>query len=748
MTQHGPPTPVPGTPPPGWGERAGRAMASPAGVLILVPLLVLGVGGFMAVSSQLAIRASIQSMAAARFADQTAAAAHHTASTLGQADQLLSHVREYLRAQDVTPPLQDMARVVRALMRDRDGVSHVALGTPAGDFYGVYLDDRGEYLVTERHPTPDGRVTLVDYRIPPAGPLEVIREEADCGYRVTERPFYGAALESGRRVWTDPYVFWDSGVPGVTAAEALTSTDGTLLGVIAVDFNLNALSGFIEDIDTLPDGDVFLFTAHRTLLAHPGVQLDFRRDQRGVGILVRADDVDDPRLHAFFDGMPAVEGGEGAMPFHFDAGGGRMLATVMPVPIGEDLTWYVGAFAPEAAFMAPARAHAASMLRIAVVALPVALALAALLAWTIVRSRREVARARAALRAAQKEVRELGSYRLVRKLGQGGMGEVWLGEHRMLARPAAVKLVHGSVLDGMDETETANLLARFEREARVTATLTSPNTVQLYDYGRSDDGVLFYVMELLDGLDLHELVSAHGPVGVGRAVHILRQVCSSLAEAHDRGLVHRDIKPANVFLCRKGDDLDIAKMLDFGLVQVGIRPPGAGGATRRFVAGTPAFMAPEQAMGRVDLDGRADLYSVGCLGHWLLTGRQLFQRTTVELLVQDHISTPPPAPSTLAPRPVPPALDALILACLAKEPDGRPRDARELRRALQHIPVPDGQRWDEESARAWWDRHHPAGGVERMASDATLPAREAAPPPRGGGRAQRTLRTVPRRARG
>ena len=293
-----------------------------------------------------------------------------------------------------------------------------------------------------------------------------------------------------------------------------------------------------------------------------------------------------------------------------------------------------------------------------------------------------------------RRARELGSYRLEEKLGQGGMGEVWRARHRMLARPAAIKLIRGG--GASDEA-----LRRFEREAQAIARLRSPHTVELFDFGIAADGAFYYVMELLEGLDADSLVRRYGPVPPERAIHVLRQVCHSLSEAHACGLVHRDVKPANVFLCRYGEEYDFVKVLDFGIVGTVQDRGGDGeGPTRpNEVHGTPAFMAPEQAAGTA-WDGRADIYATGCLGYWLLTGQFVFTAETPIGLLMQHARTPPAPPSVRAGQPIPPALDALILACLAKDPADRPATARELARRLGEVEGAGG--WTQDSARAWW----------------------------------------------
>jgi serine/threonine-protein kinase len=290
--------------------------------------------------------------------------------------------------------------------------------------------------------------------------------------------------------------------------------------------------------------------------------------------------------------------------------------------------------------------------------------------------------------------RALGSYELVERLGEGGMGEVWRARHRLLARPAAIKLIRPALV-------SAEAMRRFEREAQAIASLRSPHTVELFDFGAADDGSFYYAMELLDGLDTEALVKRFGPMPAERAIHVLGQLCHSLSEAESRGLVHRDIKPANIFLCRYGEDHDFVKVLDFGIVKPH-RPAGvelaltdAGG-----VQGTPAFMAPEQALGEAALDGRTDIYAAGCVGYWLLTGQLVFSATTAVALLMQHVNSEPARPSTRTGLPIPGDLEQLILSCLAKRPADRPQTAKELRRRLDGLGA--AQAWTEGRAREWW----------------------------------------------
>jgi eukaryotic-like serine/threonine-protein kinase len=299
------------------------------------------------------------------------------------------------------------------------------------------------------------------------------------------------------------------------------------------------------------------------------------------------------------------------------------------------------------------------------------------------------------LTVAVSRAQELGSYHLVRPLGRGGMGEVWQAEHRMLARPAAIKLIRS---DGLG-AHAPEVLKRFEREAKATAALRSPHTVAVYDFGLTEDGAFYYVMELLTGLNLDMLVGQHGPVPPERAVYLLLQVCESLEEAHARELVHRDIKPANIFVCRYGLAYDFVKLLDFGLV----RSTGFAEDTRLtatgVVAGSPEYMAPEIARSERDFDARVDIYSLGCVAYWLVTGKPVFEGASPVDVLIEHVQASPAPPSQRARQPIPPELEAIILSCLQKDPARRPQSARELAEALQAVPVTP---WTPERAAQWW----------------------------------------------
>jgi serine/threonine-protein kinase len=293
------------------------------------------------------------------------------------------------------------------------------------------------------------------------------------------------------------------------------------------------------------------------------------------------------------------------------------------------------------------------------------------------------------------------------------MGEVWRAEHVMLARDAAIKVIRAELMAGLTGSQAQVTRRRFKREAQAIASLQCPHTVYLFDFGVSDEGSFYYVMELLDGISLDVLVNNFGPQPAGRVVHFLKQVCESLEEAHRHGLVHRDIKPSNIFACSVGMEYDFAKVLDFGLVknlsmEETMHLTMDGSAT-----GTPAYMAPEIALGERTIDGRVDLYGLGCVAYFMLTGSPVFEEKTPTATALAHIQKPPVPPSQRSEIPVTPELEEIILRCLAKNPEDRPRSAQHLGRLLDactQIP-----KWTRDEAAEWWLTHLPESSSYRIA---------------------------------
>lgn len=305
----------------------------------------------------------------------------------------------------------------------------------------------------------------------------------------------------------------------------------------------------------------------------------------------------------------------------------------------------------------------------------------------------------ATLRHQARQARKLGQYRLTRELGRGGMGQVYLAEHQLLKRPCAVKVIHPQhVID-------PHALARFEREVRSTAKLSHWHTVEVYDYGHTEDGTFYYVMEYLPGMNLSELVTKFGPLPVSRAIHFLRQTCAALREAHREGMIHRDLKPANIFAAERGGVYDVTKLLDFGLVterrEAGLLADDGTNAETPFV-GSPLYMSPEQARGATAIDARIDIYSLGAVGYFLVTGRPPFEGKSPWRVMTAHIHDEVRPPSQWNPD-VPADLEAVLLKCLSKRTEQRYLDVTALSDALEKCAA--GRIWTFRDAENWWATH-------------------------------------------
>jgi eukaryotic-like serine/threonine-protein kinase len=300
-----------------------------------------------------------------------------------------------------------------------------------------------------------------------------------------------------------------------------------------------------------------------------------------------------------------------------------------------------------------------------------------------------------ALRREAFEARQLGQYRLTRRIGAGGMGEVYLAEHQLLKRPCVVKLIQP------DKAGDPKNLARFQREVRATAKLSHWNTVEIFDYGCTAEGTFYYVMEYLPGMSLGEIVERFGPMPPERVIYLLGQACDALSEAHAAGLIHRDIKPANIFAAQRGGVYDVAKLLDFGLVKPLVDDQPIQLTVEGVIAGSPLFMSPEQALGDAQPDARSDIYSLGAVGYYLLTGRPPFQgdKPMKVLLAHAHDAVVPPSQYRAE---IPADLERVILRCLAKSPTVRFPSAASLREALAGCEAAGG--WDRERAAQWWQR--------------------------------------------
>ncbi|MBA3391018.1 MAG: serine/threonine protein kinase [Deltaproteobacteria bacterium] len=697
--------------------RFGRALASPIGVLITLPLLVVAVGLGILLVGRDATRSASQSMAQRQLQEQALSVQADVAFALDQAAPMLSRVATFA---DPARPLDDVLVRLHDLMVGRAGVSYVSISFPDGTFRGAYLGEDRRVEVQESRVSASAtavrRFTVV------GGGLVPLRDEQTT-YDPRTRGFYKLATAAGVRVWTEPYPFFQSHETGITCAEPVY--DGSQLrAVLTVDFDVGALSKFVAR-PALDDARSVMFTRSGVILAYPdGDKLSLPATEK----LLSYRDLGDPAIDALL-AQPAAT----ALRFvELSAPAGDFLASVAPIGgqragVAVPLDWYVGTIVPVRTILGPTRRLERSSVIASLGALAIAVGLALVLAWNLVRMRKQVAAARTEARTAEARARELGSYKLVARLGAGGMGEVWRAEHRLLARSAAIKLIRAEALH--DPETVGEIRERFRREAQTLASMKSRNTIAIYDYGVTEAGVFYYVMELLDGLDLESLVVRFGAPSAPRVIHILIQACSSLAEAHDAGLLHRDIKPPNLLLSRAADEVDIVKLLDFGIVQtvndtldashtapaisIPSEPALAMTETPRLtqvgaMLGTPGFMAPEQILG-LPLDGRADLYALGCVAWWLLTGREIFKREGAEAKMHHkHLHDPVPSLRDFVRGWCPPELEDVLNACLAKEADQRPRDARELAARLRAIPIPAEHAWTEARARAWWQDFQPA----------------------------------------
>jgi serine/threonine protein kinase len=708
-----------GAPPP---LRFARLLASPIGVLVTIPLLVIAVGVGILLVGRNATSSASTTMARRQLTEQASAVQSQVAFALDQASPILERLRVLASPQR---PVEDALVRLHDLVIGRPGVSYASISFTDGTFRGAYLGEGGRVEVQES--TIGGATTDVTRYTVVGSRLMTLRKETT-SYDPRQRGFYKLAEQTRARAWTEPYPFFHSYETGVTCTEPLYE-DGTLVAVLTVDFDVGALSTYVAR-PALDEARSIVFTRDGIILAYPSAEkLTVPTQEK----LLRYTDLRDPALVALFDQLnrrSSHASKDGALSptdlsfLSLSATDGTYLASVAPIGgkragIAVPLDWYVATVVPSQTLLGPTQALVRSSALASAVALLIAVGLAIVLAWNLVRMRRQVAASRAEARSAEKRARDLGSYRLVARLGAGGMGEVWRAEHRLLARSAAIKLIRPEAL--ADPDGVAEIRERFRREAQTLASMRSRHTTAIFDYGVTDEGVFYYVMELLDGLDFESLVHKDGAQPAARVISLMTQACASLAEAHDAGLLHRDIKPPNLFISRAADEVDVVKLLDFGIVMTLAEaetatnapafppdippdiPVESGKLTQAgAMLGTPGFMAPEQILG-LQLDGRADLYALACVAWWLVTGREVFSRDAADAkILHDHIYQEPPSLRDRVRGWCPRELEDVLHACLAKDIAARPRDARELAKMLRAIPIPAEHAWTDAKAQAWW----------------------------------------------
>ncbi|CAN5812637.1 hypothetical protein BH11MYX2_BH11MYX2_30970 [soil metagenome] len=694
-----------------------KLFASPASVLIILPALVIAVGFTVLMLGRRATRESSEGLARTQLELQADEVRKDVKFAFGQADPVLASLK--LLAEPALPT-QDAALRMRDVVIGRPGIANATIVFPVGVMWGTYTDrESGELRVHETRTLDRLRS---NYRFV-NGEAQKVDEEKST-YDPITRPQYQTAIKEGKRVWMPPRTFESSHRTGVTVVEPVYAADKELTAVLIVDFDVGELSKFVSK-SALAGARTVLFTPDGTILAYPSAAIpETAMTERR---LLRYSDFHEPALDALFAKLKEAPLGDESQRFmRIETTTGAYLASVAVVNKGRNsvvpLDSYLATLVPESALFGAMKKLDRTSILASAAAVAIALGAALMFAWNLVRIKRAVGVARAAAKSAEERAAQLGSYRLVERLGQGGMGEVWRAEHQLLARNAAIKLVRREVLNDPGHAEYVH--ERFRREAQTLASLRSRHTIELFDYGVTDDGSFFFVMELLDGLDLAQLVRQHGPQPAARVIKLLAQACQSLAEAHDAGLLHRDIKPANLFTCRAADEVDILKLLDFGIVHNIAEPldesrpidtpraslPGQSGerlTTEGVVIGTPGYIPPEQAIG-APLDARGDLYALACVAWWLLVGDEVYpRRSNDDAVLQAHVTEPVPILSDKVRGWMPHELEEVIVQCLAKDPRDRPANARTLAEMLYAIEIPPEHAWGRQRAAAWWKRFAP-----------------------------------------
>lgn len=753
--------------------RVSSLLGSPRGIMILVPLLVFALGTALTVVGQIALSATSRTMARDSFVTHTTSVTHDLDNVLGQAEPLLDELsRIALAAKTLSkderkedhpvsesdPTLNAAAAEMRNLLVGRLGITQGYIAFSDGLFLSANSKKAGAVDIQVTY-----RGVVRDFRFEGSRLIQTGVHPSNFDPR--RRNWYAEAERTKERLWSRPYKFYFNHHTGVTRAQPLYEGE-RLFAVAGIDFDVNALTAFMAQGENPESGiQSVLFTRNGIVLAYP-TAAERLSELQEKGEIVSHQALGDPHVSSLVKRVqhlgPLIKRRE---LLSFTSGEERMLGALRRVGAGGP-NWYVATFAAEKSVLKELYDHRQSSLLIAFLSLWFAVVLAWFLARRLLHVRRAAERAQVAAQAAQDQIRDLGSYRLVDLIGEGGMGEVWRANHRLLARDAAIKLIKTGLFGEKRQTEQRE---RFRREAQAIARLRSRNTVALFDYGVTPEGTLFYVMELLDGIDLSTLVRDHGPQPAERVRKILIQACNSLAEAHEAKLVHRDIKPANLFLCREAEEVDVVKVLDFGLVfeqsrslaprsspdhagelpaedgappdfdvanldtypteeVAGVRevsgsaPESMGRITQaEHHLGTPAFMSPEQALG-APMDGRSDLYSLACVGYYLCCGKPPFHADTPVSIMLQHVEEEPPLLTELG-ADASPEFALLLRECLSKSPLDRPQTAQELARRLRALG-PQPQAFDEEQARLWWREHQPEQQT-KLSQNSLPPLRDA-----------------------
>ena len=661
----------------------GRWMSHPWSMLVIIPGLMLLAGGSLIGLSRLSLEEENGQNWRDRLGDDSATIAESASQCLAQAYPLLQAIATSWEYPDYDP--ERYAKTMASLLAARPGVSALSVIDEHGmGLRVIKAPGPGGVRFEHYSPMPVDAQASATFR-PPADELVVMEGKEQRLLDLTEADQLPH--------WSAPYRSLRSGQMTLCCAQAMEiHVPQPERGMAMVEFNARGIARVINGVSPhSSDSKPFIFTASGEMLVAPAAPAE-----QGSSA--------DSGPRGFADALAQLPGpGEVRFLDHSNVGL-PVLAAIRQIDLRHGPVLYASMVAPITSLAASTKRLVHTSLLIELAAVLGAALVGLLLTRLLTRQRMQVLSARAKEQEARERLEALGSYTLIKRLGSGGMGDIWQAEHHLLARPAALKLISLDAIAGTS-SERELTRVRFAREARATASLRSPNTVTVYDFGFTRDGSFFYAMELLDGFDLERLVALHGAQPPGRVIRILMQVCHSLAEAHQNGLVHRDIKPANIYLCRLGLEVDVAKVLDFGLVadRQGADRASSGG----IIQGTPAYMAPEQAKG-LPTDARSDLYALGGVAYWLLSGHTVFDEDDSYRMLQRQINDPPAHIALAAGKRLPKDLGDLVMALLSKEADRRPLSALAVIATLQRIPLDDQLAWSETQAQAWWAAHQPA----------------------------------------
>ena len=514
------------------------------------------------------------------------------------------------------------------------------------------------------------------------GRTKVAEETKEIDYDPRKRPWFQGAMvaEPGSIHWTEPYKFFTTKDPGITASSRTKTPNGEL--IVAFDVMLLDVSGFTTSLDVSPHGKAVVLTDELEVLGLPRAPQFETRDQMRGAVLQNSGALGVPGIVAAVENWKDEKA---ARSLQLKADGEPWLAAFRPHALGARTLW-IGAAVPAADFKGEA-----TMQRIALLLL----AILGVLAGTFLAAEYTRRSAQAIKQAVDLAHKQLGQYRLEKKIGEGGMGAVYRASHVLMRRATAVKLLR-------PDRASPEFIKRFEREVRLSCRLTHPNTIAIYDYGRTPDGTFYYAMELLNGVSLAKFLDAAGPLPEGRAIYLLRQICESLREAHGVGLIHRDIKPGNIHICERGGEYDFIKVLDFGLVK-DTSSTDDQQLTQESSYGTPGFVAPEAIRDSSKATALSDVYAVGTVGYALLTAQTIFiEKNRIRMLTRQLKEDPEP-PSVRLGRALSSDLESIVMRCLSRDPSARPQSMQDILDALEACRASGD--WTPADARSWWARH-------------------------------------------